>query len=186
MNGLHRPAFFHERPQPSPLANTDNLLIYCSGQRVARAKKKKVCERETRSSAAHSGGVWSELHAGNLSHPECRALCDCAVQLWCFPVPSADESASPVSRDKMPEQLCPQRWQRVLLLLSLSCALAFRAEGGTLHGALQLSRQQMNRKHSGNSEIITPYLLNGEDWVPLNGRYLKEQTNIDRRTCFII
>ncbi|KAK2519522.1 Adam12 [Columba guinea] len=62
-----------------------------------------------------------------------------------------------------------------MLLLSLSCLLLASpaAQGENVDGRLESSRQQMPKDQSKDYEITVPFLLNGEQWRPVNGIYSK-------------
>ncbi|KAH1167160.1 hypothetical protein KIL84_002643, partial [Mauremys mutica] len=60
--------------------------------------------------------------------------------------------------------------QRFMLLLSLSWLFiaSSRAQGENADSKLESSRQQMSKNQSEHYEIIIPYILNGEQWKPIN------------------
>ncbi|KAM9285637.1 disintegrin and metalloproteinase domain-containing protein 12 isoform 2-T2 [Morus bassanus] len=62
-----------------------------------------------------------------------------------------------------------------MLLLSLSWLLLAspRAQGENVDSKLESSRQQMPKDQSKDYEITVPFLLNGEQWRPVNGIYSK-------------
>lgn len=45
--------------------------------------------------------------------------------------------------------------------------------GENVDSKLESSRQQTPKNQSEDYEIIVPYLLNGEQWKPINGIYSK-------------
>ncbi|CAM5129452.1 unnamed protein product [Eretmochelys imbricata] len=61
--------------------------------------------------------------------------------------------------------------QIFMLLLSLSWFFiaSSRAQGENVASKLESSRQQMSKTQSEHYEIIIPYILNGEQWKPING-----------------
>ncbi|XP_025063334.1 disintegrin and metalloproteinase domain-containing protein 12-like [Alligator sinensis] len=65
--------------------------------------------------------------------------------------------------------------QIFMLLLSLSWLFLAspRAQGENVDSKLESSRQQTPKNQSEDYEIIVPYLLNGEQWKPINGIYSK-------------
>ncbi|GAB0191927.1 disintegrin and metalloproteinase domain-containing protein 12 [Grus japonensis] len=62
-----------------------------------------------------------------------------------------------------------------MLLLSLSWLFLAspRAQGENVDSKLESSRQQMPKDQSKDYEITVPFLLNGEQWRPVNGLYSK-------------
>ncbi|XP_009324137.1 PREDICTED: disintegrin and metalloproteinase domain-containing protein 12 isoform X2 [Pygoscelis adeliae] len=62
-----------------------------------------------------------------------------------------------------------------MLLLSLSWLFLAspRAQGENVDSKLESSRQQMPKDQSKDYEITVPFLLNGEQWRPVNGIYSK-------------
>uniref|UniRef100_A0A8C5WDK3 ADAM metallopeptidase domain 12 n=1 Tax=Leptobrachium leishanense TaxID=445787 RepID=A0A8C5WDK3_9ANUR len=63
--------------------------------------------------------------------------------------------------------------QIFILLMCVSCASPSRTQGEKVDGKFGSTRHQTKKEHQAHWEIIVPYILNGEEWKPVDKAFLK-------------
>ncbi|XP_072727093.1 disintegrin and metalloproteinase domain-containing protein 12 isoform X3 [Ciconia boyciana] len=76
-------------------------------------------------------------------------------------------------QQRFPPPHPPAQISMLLLSLSWLFLASPRAQGENVDSKLESSRQQMPKDQSKDYEITVPFLLNGEQWRPVNGIYSK-------------
>ncbi|XP_009474015.1 PREDICTED: disintegrin and metalloproteinase domain-containing protein 12 isoform X2 [Nipponia nippon] len=76
-------------------------------------------------------------------------------------------------QQRFPPPHPPAQISMLLLSLSWLFLASPRAQGENVDSNLESSRQQMPKDQSKDYEITVPFLLNGEQWRPINGIYSK-------------
>ncbi|XP_010580262.1 PREDICTED: disintegrin and metalloproteinase domain-containing protein 12 isoform X2 [Haliaeetus leucocephalus] len=76
-------------------------------------------------------------------------------------------------QQRFPPPHPPAQISMLLLSLSWLFLASPRAQGENVDSKVESSRQQMPKDQSKDYEITVPFLLNGEQWRPVNGIYSK-------------